>query len=313
MLGLYIAAVLAAESSSGCPLPCGAVCLELIDHKDCRGSPCSQQELEFGELCTGDATCGDAGRCGGGRKGKPRSSRRRRGDSYEASLRRRALSDDGDPTARRPTGRRRRGATSSRATGASSTPSSSGSWPSRSAWGGAVAAPQRSRWSAGARGCPTSWPFFDVVAGVRRASTTGQVAEPGQGAARVRVVARHVANATSGASRHRRPGAGERARRRACGHGNKNAQLDRVAGPILPPAARVIRRRPPEVGPEAARKPAAAARTRAWAARMTESRFRRWSAGVVGWGAGGGGASRHGDERRRVHAPHGEEPARPGR
>ena len=63
MLGLYIAAVLAAESSSGCPLPCGAVCLELIDHKDCRGSACSQQELEFGDLCTGDATCGDAGRC----------------------------------------------------------------------------------------------------------------------------------------------------------------------------------------------------------------------------------------------------------
>ena len=63
MLGLYIAAVLAAESSSGCPSPCGAVCLELIDHKDCRGSPCSQQELEFGDLCTGDATCGDAGRC----------------------------------------------------------------------------------------------------------------------------------------------------------------------------------------------------------------------------------------------------------
>ena len=63
MLGLYIAAVLAAESSSGCLLPCGAVCLELIDHKDCRGSACSQQELEFGDLCTGDATCGDAGRC----------------------------------------------------------------------------------------------------------------------------------------------------------------------------------------------------------------------------------------------------------
>ncbi len=63
MLGLYIAAVLAAESSAGCPLPCGAVCLEPIDHKDCRGSPCSQQELEFGDLCTGDATCGDADRC----------------------------------------------------------------------------------------------------------------------------------------------------------------------------------------------------------------------------------------------------------
>ena len=63
MLGLYIAAVLSAESSAGCPLPCGAVCLELIDHKDCRGSPCSQQELEFGDLCTGDATCGNAGHC----------------------------------------------------------------------------------------------------------------------------------------------------------------------------------------------------------------------------------------------------------
>ena len=62
MLGLYIAAVLAAESE-GCPLPCGAFCLELIDHKDCRGSACSQQALEFGDLCTGDATCGDAGRC----------------------------------------------------------------------------------------------------------------------------------------------------------------------------------------------------------------------------------------------------------
>ena len=60
MVGLYIAAVL---SSSGCPLPCGAVCLELIDHKDCRGSACSQQELEFGDLCTGDATCGETDRC----------------------------------------------------------------------------------------------------------------------------------------------------------------------------------------------------------------------------------------------------------
>ena len=63
MLGLYIAAVLAAESSLGCPFPCGAVCLEPIDHKGCRGSACSQQELEFGDLCTGDATCGNAGHC----------------------------------------------------------------------------------------------------------------------------------------------------------------------------------------------------------------------------------------------------------
>ena len=63
MLGLYIAAVLAAESSLGCPMPCGAVCLEPIDHKGCRGSACSQQELEFGDLCTGDATCGNAGHC----------------------------------------------------------------------------------------------------------------------------------------------------------------------------------------------------------------------------------------------------------
>ena len=62
MLGLYIAAVLAAESS-GCPLLCGAVCLEPIDHKGCRGSACSQQELEFGDMCTGDATCGNAGHC----------------------------------------------------------------------------------------------------------------------------------------------------------------------------------------------------------------------------------------------------------
>ena len=53
MLGLYIAAVLAAGEKKGCPLPCGAFCLELIDHKDCRGSPCSQQELECGDLCTG--------------------------------------------------------------------------------------------------------------------------------------------------------------------------------------------------------------------------------------------------------------------
>ena len=63
MLGLYIAAVLAAESSMGCPLPCGAVCLEPIDHKGCRGSACSQQELEFGDMCTGDATCGNKGHC----------------------------------------------------------------------------------------------------------------------------------------------------------------------------------------------------------------------------------------------------------
>ena len=97
MLGLYIAAVLAAESSSGCPVPCGAVCLELIDHKDCQGSACSQQELEFGDLCTGDATCGDAGRCY-----VAAAERRARRDEATptrwASLRRRALSDDGDPT-----------------------------------------------------------------------------------------------------------------------------------------------------------------------------------------------------------------------
>ena len=97
MIGLYIAAVLAAESSKGCPLPCGAVCLELIDHKDCRGSPCSQQELEFGDLCTGDATCGDAGRCY-----VAAAERRARRDEATptrwASLRWRALSGDGDPT-----------------------------------------------------------------------------------------------------------------------------------------------------------------------------------------------------------------------
>jgi hypothetical protein len=108
-MGLYIAAVLAAESSKGCPLPCGAVCLELIDHKDCRGSPCSQQELVFGDLCTGDATCGDAGRCYVAAAEKTEAKvlaattrRRARRDEATptrwASLRRRALSDDGDPT-----------------------------------------------------------------------------------------------------------------------------------------------------------------------------------------------------------------------
>ena len=108
MLGMYIAAVLAAESSSGCPLPCGAVCLELIDHKDCRGSPCSQQELEFGDLCTGDATCGEADRCYVAAAEKDAkvlvATARRRARRDEATptrwanLRRRALSDDGDPT-----------------------------------------------------------------------------------------------------------------------------------------------------------------------------------------------------------------------
>ena len=102
MLGLYIAAVLAAESSKGCPLPCGAVCLELIDHKDCRGSPCSQQELAFGVICTGDATCGDAGRCyvaAAETEAKVlAATTRRRARRDEATLRRRALSDDGDPT-----------------------------------------------------------------------------------------------------------------------------------------------------------------------------------------------------------------------
>ena len=97
MLGLYIAAMLAGEQRPGCPSPCGAVCLELIDHKDCRGSACSQQELEFGDLCTGDATCGDAGRCY-----VAAAERRARRDEATptrwASLRRRALSDDGDPT-----------------------------------------------------------------------------------------------------------------------------------------------------------------------------------------------------------------------
>ena len=90
MLGLYIAAVLAAESS-GCTLICGAVCLEPIDHKGCRGSACSQQELEFGDLCTGDATCGKADRCYVAAAGRDEATR-------WASLRRRALSDDGDPT-----------------------------------------------------------------------------------------------------------------------------------------------------------------------------------------------------------------------
>ena len=97
MIGLYIAAVLSAEWSLGCPLPCGAVCLELIDHKDCRGSPCSQQELEFGDLCTGDATCGDVDRCY-----VAAAERRARRDEATptrwASLRWRALSGDGDPT-----------------------------------------------------------------------------------------------------------------------------------------------------------------------------------------------------------------------
>ena len=101
MLGLFIAAVLHAESS-GCPSPCGAVCLELIDHKDCRGSPCSQQELEFGDLCTGDATCGKADRCyvaAAETEAKVlAATTRRRARRDEASLRRRALSDDGDPT-----------------------------------------------------------------------------------------------------------------------------------------------------------------------------------------------------------------------
>ena len=105
MLGLYIAAVLAAEHGVGCPLPCGAVCLELIDHKEAcpnKGSPCSQQELAFGDICTGDATCGDAGRCyvaAAETEAKVlAATTRRRARRDEATLRRRALSDDGDPT-----------------------------------------------------------------------------------------------------------------------------------------------------------------------------------------------------------------------
>ena len=98
MLGLYIAAVLSAQSSEGCPLPCGAVCLELIDHKDCRGSACSQQELEFGDLCTGDATCGKADRCYVAAAETEVAATTWRRAPREASLRRRALSDDGDPT-----------------------------------------------------------------------------------------------------------------------------------------------------------------------------------------------------------------------
>ena len=103
MIGLYIAAVLSAEWSLGCPLPCGAVCLELIDHKDCRGSPCSQQEREFGDLCTGDATCGDVDRCYVAAaeteaKVLVATARRRARRDDEATLRRRELSDDGEPT-----------------------------------------------------------------------------------------------------------------------------------------------------------------------------------------------------------------------
>ncbi|CAH0367278.1 unnamed protein product [Pelagomonas calceolata] len=104
-MGLYIAAVLAAGEKKGCPLPCGAFCLELIDHKEAcpnKGSPCSQQELAFGDICTGDATCGDAGRCyvaAAETEAKVlAATTRRRAWRDEATLRRRALSDDGDPT-----------------------------------------------------------------------------------------------------------------------------------------------------------------------------------------------------------------------
>ena len=103
---LYIAAVLAARAIVFLPLALWRVLpgrssrpQRGLPHK---GSPCSQQELEFGDLCTGDATCGDAGRCYvaaaeteakvlAGTGGPPPVA-------ATATLRRRALSDDGDPT-----------------------------------------------------------------------------------------------------------------------------------------------------------------------------------------------------------------------
>ena len=156
------------------------------------GQPCSQQELEFGELCTGDATCGDAGRCYVAAaeteaKVLAATTRRRCARRDEASLRRRrALSDDGDPTDA-PT---------------YWTPPTRSHFQPRDrrflfavfigfvalALGlGAAVAAHAFRWSGGARGCPTSSTRSSTCAAARRASTGScRVAEPGQGAARAR-------------------------------------------------------------------------------------------------------------------------------
>ena len=199
MLGLYIAAVLAAESSSGCPLPCGAVCLELIDHKDCRGSACSQQELEFGDLCTGDATCGDAGRCyvaAAETEAKVLAAttrrRARRADATrEASLRRRALSDDGEPH-----GRADSSADVLDAADAEPLPAARPALPLRRLRRvrGPRARPGRrggrARVPAGARAPAAARPRRHVLRGVPRRGglllLVQGVAEPGQGAARAR-------------------------------------------------------------------------------------------------------------------------------
>lgn len=65
MLGLYIVAMLAAETA-GCPLPCGSLCLEDVASSAlaCPGGTCAPLELALGDVCTGDGTtCGAADHC----------------------------------------------------------------------------------------------------------------------------------------------------------------------------------------------------------------------------------------------------------
>ena len=265
------------------------------------GQPCSQQELEFGDLCTGDATCGDVDRCyvaAADGRGPTTPTRRR-------ALRR---------TGHRRTGRRRRGANSNHATGASSSPSSSVRGPrARPGRRGG-----RARVPAGARAPAAARPRRHVL---RRGPRRGGLLlpppppewrEPGQGAARARRRRpTHARARLPGASR-RRP---RRCRTRSStspGHGVavKISTRPRPPRPVRRRRRRVVRRRPPEVGSEAPKAGGGGADS---GVRRHEDREQ--VPAMVGRGRRLGRRRRrrlgHGDERRRVHAPDSEEPARP--